>query len=116
MAEKTNEATPLTEEQLKERTEALTAGEEQLKNDRKAFEKEKKYFEDGKKESPAEKSTPGLEFDFQGLKKKFKDDAPKKIRYDGKVWTQKELVGKKEDAQEALNDLVSSNSNLFENL
>lgn len=112
MAEDTNQAKPLTEAQLKKREETLIAAEEQLKKDREAFEQEKKNFEEGKKEGDTEKVVPGVEFTFQGLKKKFTDDAPKKIRYDGKGWTQKELI-KNEDA---LNDLVSSNSNLFENL
>lgn len=112
MAEDKNQATPLTEEQLKKREEALIAGEAKLKEGQEALKQEKKDFAESKKGVKPEKVVPGEKFEFQGVKKKFRDTAPKSIRYDGKVWSQAELI-KDEDA---MNDLVSSNSNLFENL
>ncbi|WP_185210627.1 hypothetical protein [Elizabethkingia meningoseptica] len=46
---------------------------------------------------------PGYEFEHNGQKFKFTDDAPKSIRYKNKVWEQKELAKDEEAIAEFVN-------------
>lgn len=133
MSKENTQAQPLTEAELKKREDVLSASEEKLKADQetlkkdqdqlkadkeklvmdqKDLEKREKALAKSQKEVKPEKEVPGVEFEFQGLTKKFTDAAPKSIRYDGKVWSQTELI----EDEDALMDLVSSNSHLFENV
>ncbi|UKB81250.1 hypothetical protein [Chryseobacterium sp. MEBOG07] len=68
--------------------------------------------ENSLKESKSDEMLPGLEFEFQGEKKKFKDSAPKLIRYEGEAMTQQQIINN----EDALLDLVSSNSGYIQNL
>ncbi|WP_300685510.1 hypothetical protein [Chryseobacterium sp.] len=57
-----------------------------------------------------ESSEPGKSFHCQDIGFKFKDSAPKLIRYDGTVFTQEQIISD----PEIILDFVSSNSNLIE--
>ncbi len=138
MAYKNNQVQPLTEVELQKREEALVTAEatlkkgqeqlaadqealkkdqEKLATDQKELQKREDSLKKAEKENKPAKAEPGLKFEFQGMSKKFKDSAPKAIRYDGKIWTQEELIDEENtDAVEALTDLVSSNSNYIENI
>ena len=121
--ENTQEATPLTEEQLLEKEKSLAAREEAVAKK----EAELKTQETGlvtreeavaKKEAEIasqkadeeEKKQPGREFEFEGESYKFKDSAPKKIRMDGKVFSQAEIIKDKSK----LLQLVGGNSGLIQ--
>lgn len=65
-----------------------------------------------KAEDAPAKKTPGEKFKFEGVAHKFKDSAPKSIRIDGVVKTQKELV----KDENALLQLVAGNSGLIEKI
>jgi len=133
MSKENTQDQPANEDDLKKREEALAASEAKLKadqdilkkdqdqlkddqeklvTDRNDLDKREKALAKSQKETKPAKELPGVEFEFQGLKKKFTDAAPKKIRYDGKVWSQDELI----EDEDALMDLVSSNSHYFENV
>ncbi|MDR2205770.1 MAG: hypothetical protein LBE36_06420 [Flavobacteriaceae bacterium] len=64
------------------------------------------------KTSEVKKPEPGKKFTFEGVEYKFKDSSPKKIRVNGSVKTQAQLV-KDEDA---LLQLVGGNSGLIEKI
>lgn len=53
-----------------------------------------------------EEAVKGLEFEFQDEKFKFKDSAPKALRFDGSVMTQSQMI----EDEDIILDLVSSNS------
>ncbi len=137
MANNTN-ATPSPEELLLKREQEVTAREEAVAAKEKEFEaqaveiqkKEELYaaypseLEGLRKEveelraeldkvqvAPA-KVVPGVEFKFEEQSYKFKDSAPKSIRIDGVVKTQKELAKDKE----SLLQLIGGNSGLIEKI
>ena len=63
-----------------------------------------------KKAEEEEKKMPGLNFEFEGESYKFKDSDPKKIWIAGKVYSQAEIVKKKD----ILLELVGGNSGLIQ--
>lgn len=79
-----------------------------MKKGRKKLDQKEKSL----KSTKQDEKVPGLSFELFGEKKKFKDSAPKLIRYDGQVMTQRDII----DDADALLDLVSSNSSYFQNL
>lgn len=81
------------------------ANVEEFKKQKVEFEAAQK--EAGKKDKPAKAEKPhkGLDFTLFEDNYKFKDSAPKNILFNGKAWTQKELV----EDEEALIQLVSTN-------
>lgn len=50
-----------------------------------------------------EEPVSGYEFEHNGQKFKFTDDAPKSIRYKNKVWTQEKLAKDEEAIAEFIN-------------
>lgn len=137
MANNTN-ATPSPEELLLKREKDVTAREEAVAAKEKEFEAQaleiqkkeelyaaypselealRKEVEDLRAElekaqvAPA-KVVPGVEFKFEGQSYKFKDSAPKSIRIDGVVKTQKELA----KDEESLLQLIGGNSGLIEKI
>ena len=138
MGQKDNtQVTPLNEEQLVEKQIELDAREKTLEeSENKLNEKEKLIEEreksvesreksvtkkedelaelqaslDAKTAEEEEKKMPGLNFEFEGESYKFKDSAPKKIRIAGKIYSQAEIVKKKD----ILLELVGGNSGLIQ--
>ena len=97
-------------EQLKEKDEDIKKRETSLSEREKELEeREKALIVSSTQDNTL---TLGLEFTFQGVRKKFSDDAPKTIRLEGGIWTQEELIKN----EELLAELVDYNSGLIENI
>lgn len=104
-------------EQLQAQTEAIQAKEELYsasQEELEALRNQVNELRSAAKDATAKpaKPVPGVKFEFEGLKYKFKDNAPKSIRIDGVVKSQKELAAD----EETLLQLVASNSGLIEKI
>ncbi len=106
------------EETLKANEKALAKREQEVATKEKALAKREQEVAT-KEEALAKgttKKTPkpqkGLDFTFRNEKYKFSDDAPVKIRFGGKVYTQKQLT----EDEDALVELLGGNSSLIQKL
>lgn len=99
------------EEALAKREQELATKEEALaKREQEVATKEEGLAKGTTKKTP--KPQKGLDFTFRNEKYKFSDDAPVKIRFGGKVCTQKQLT----EDEDALVELLGGNSSLIQKL
>lgn len=79
-------------ENLGKEKEAFEKEKEDFQAEKEAFEKEKVEFAKNSKQPKAKKEVPPVELKFEGVDYVFDTDAPKEIRIDGNVYTQKEIA------------------------
>lgn len=108
---KTTSSAELTADELNEREAVVAQKETELKA-LKSDLQEREEALNSKENKTTVKVEPGLEFKFDGLPYKFEDTAPKSIRINGQVFSQKEIV----KDQDLLLQLVAGNSSLIKKL
>ncbi len=93
---------------LKEAT--LNKKEEDLNERELQIEKKEHLIAKAEKKSDRKAPRKGLDFSFRGEEYHFVDGAPESFRFEGKVWSQKEII----EDEEALVMLIGGKSSLIE--